>query len=59
MKNKINEEFDKRHYKIGKFRLCFPFSNMSAELAMKINTAQKDSKSSAYNQMASSSCLMK
>ena len=42
LKTKINDEFEKRHFKIGKFKLCFPFSNGSAELSVKINSMAKD-----------------
>jgi hypothetical protein len=38
----ISEEFEKRHFKVGKFRLCFPFSNVSADLSTKINSMAID-----------------
>ena len=55
---KISEEFEKRHFKVGKFKLCFPFSNGSADLSIKINSMAKDSKGS-YSQAASTSNIMK
>ena len=43
---KISDEFEKRHFKVGKFKLCFPFSNGSSDLSIKINSMAKDSKGS-------------
>jgi hypothetical protein len=58
----ISEEFEKRFFKVGKFKLCFPFSNLSADLSCKINsqtTHIKDKQSNTISAAANSSNLMK
>ena len=37
IKSAVEEEIGRRFIKVGKFRLCFPFSAQSADLSVKIN----------------------